>query len=501
MMTDASVHDIGSARHRRNEKRRTTGGVPSHDARLVELVRENLSAAKQWKLDKKSPLGRSELKRLARNLHMLLNGLAHGEKKDALKLAGFGDGSAETATMYAPNLTIPPDMTTVTDDRFRRLTPNVGAYVRVAEACPPYRDTAIAKLFRGTTLEALLANSGIESSWMRELAVNLRLIADHVATRTALAKLFDQMSDANLCILEGKRHEMAATGWLSVTFHKTDGGPPIADKPYWLLDREDDGAPLGGAALFSPKVELSRNVIKFELEQIVRDEPQLGSIGAGTLLVNTSLFFAILPVAADLGQPASTEPVFLLRPTMHLETPDGIFPINWASPKDGTLRLWWQNPETRELVIYSAKTDLAMWTERVMQTQHLSFEGDDCVDLLVELWRVLPLAAPECEAVLAGPAEVLRFVAPQPSSVIRDRLLLPPGEIEEIDLASIVPSRFAPQGTLASHLQRALAAPSSIIRDLEADAVAYRQAFQVVVDAANSLLVNLEEDVFGNPNK
>lgn len=87
-----------------------------------------------------------------------------------------------------------------------------------------------------------------------------------------------------------------------------------------------------------------------------------------------------------------------------------------------------------------------------------------------------------------GSAEGFLFVAPPSADVSREELLIPLIEIQNTDLSAIVPERFTPQGTNASHLQRALVAPSSIIAELEVDALAYRDEFDGLSGAANPLI-------------
>lgn len=503
MTSEATVHDIGEARDRRNQKRYSSGGAPSHDAKLIAFVRERLSASKQWKVVKKSPSECSDLIRIARNLHGLLDRVPYGAKKDALAKAGFGGGDDKVATSYSQNVAIDCEPGQVTKNRLRRLTPNIGAYVKVAEQCPPYGDAAVAQLFRGTLWEARLASDSIRTSWMRELSENLRRAADKIAEKTDLPRLFDRMSEANLCIRENTRYELAATNWLSVTFHKTDGRPldGAENEPYWRIDREDEGAPLGGVVLFSPKVELSRNEKQFELEKIQRTEPDPAILGAARVVITTSLYLAILPAAQSLSDPATIDPVFVVRPTMRLQTSGGPIPITFAGPKEGLLHFAWQDPDSRDLFMYEAETDLGAWSEFIRQFKCLPPTDDDSVDFAVELSYILPFTSTECEDLLTGNAEGLLFVAPPPEDVIRDRLLMPHNEIEDIDLSAIVPERFAPQGTIASHLQRALVVPSSIIAELEADALAYRDAFNRLVEAANSLISHEDEAEFWKTSK
>lgn len=131
-MTDASIHDISSPRRHRDSKRRTEGGGPTHDAKLVASVLEQIKEVKYWKLDKRTPSGRSEVIRLARNLYGLLARVPHGEKKDALVLAAFGDRGTESAAKYAPNISLSPAILEVSDKYFRRLSLSVGKYISAA---------------------------------------------------------------------------------------------------------------------------------------------------------------------------------------------------------------------------------------------------------------------------------------------------------------------------------------------------------------------------------
>lgn len=490
----ASIHDIAAARSRRDGKRQPDGGLVTPQDRLVAQVREHLGAARRWKIDKRSPAERHDLIQLARNLHTLLERVPHGDKKKALARAGFADGTADAAASYAHNLTLPPEMSDPPTNRWRRLSPNINAYVAVAEACPPGGDAAVAQLFRGTLWEARCRSVTTRSAWMPELANLIRRLADTVAERTALGRLFDDMSAANLCLRNHGSHEMAATGWLSVTFHKTDvaGSAGEMSEPYWLLDREDEGAPLGGAALFSPKVALDVRTVEISLPRLICQQPEPNDLGEARLSIECTLYLALLPLASNLDQPASVEPTILLRPTMWLESPGTKIAIDFASPKGGSLHLARQDAVTGELFTYEADVDFNAWRAMLAESPHLSLDGDDAIDLAIGAWRAFPLESEACEAMLATPDSRLQFTTPPPPSVLRERLELYPGDMDEIDLAAIVPHRFAPQHSLAASIQRALGPSGPIAEALERDAIAYRCAFRDVVETATALLRDLE---------
>jgi hypothetical protein len=442
------------------------------------------------------PTDAYNLKLLARNLHVLLARVPHGEKKKVLARAGFAGGDPETADSYRHNVTLPPDMHEVPEGRWRRLSTRVEAYISVAEACPPFGDAAIQQLLRGTLWEAKFRGASAGEGWMQQLSAAIIRVADDVTARTQLGDLFDKMSAANLCMREGSQCEFGVTGWLSVTFHKTDAVQKQHEtvKPYWLLDREDEGAPLGGVAVFSPKVELERSEIRIALKGLSREEPEEHFFGDATLVVTCSLYLALLPSATDLDAPCMVEPAILQRPSLRLVSDHIDLPVQHVKREKGRLRLFGQEYPSYSLHVFHAGVDADDWLSKLSLSDYLfelsphGSKSRSVIDLAVEAWRVVPFGCEACEAALAAEPSKLCFAPPAPPAFIKTKLLHDMVEIDEIDLQAIDPDRFAPQGSIASALQRSLGPTGPIAQALEENTISYRQAYDVVVNAARALL-------------
>lgn len=452
--------------------------APSAVDALVARVEERLRASNpriasgQWKLRKRDAQDRFDLVMLARNLHVMLDALPHGQKGAAIARAGFG---GDNQSVYIENLTVPPTVTTVEPRRMQRLTPIVDRYLNVALAIEPDRKRAIASLFEGTSFDGPAAASG--TTWADRMSGKLGEMARRLDREIGLGRLFDEMSSANVSLAEGAEFEPRLQHWLSETFHKIDFADNLAGagagEGFWLHDRNDELTPLCGAALFCPRIVIDRRRESWAFSLQGHDAIASGSKVAPprTVIIDcqTELHLALVPIAETLDTPSRVQCWFLERPSAvfrdrahgelyRLREEGGIFEMFSSQGR-------WEGART-DMQDGANGTALAQ-----LIIERANGEGPD---LTAGSWWCQPASPPVLEVVFSRPRAT--SLVPSNSPPEQSRVFYYPEEWAEVDRHAIDPAVFAPWGSIGAAVQEAMAA-GLIEAELKRKAVAIGAAF------------------------
>lgn len=440
---------------------------------LVAAVEQRLHGERSrggWRLNKRMPRDQQDLIILARNLAFMRERLPHGKKSEVLRAAGF-EGGANPST-YVNNLCLPSTMGTPSTDRLRRLSSTVEKYVSVAIAIEGDRRRALARLFRGTSLDRT------SDDWQGKLSLHLDHLAQRVTTATDLAQYFDQASSFNVCATESDVLGFRLTSWLSETFHKIDFAEAHSQNPKgaWLYDRSEEGTPKKGAPLFVPTVTLDNS------DRVWAVCSTRGDGKAISCVFSSALSLAIVPIAGTLDEPCRVECWLFERPTVTLK----------SARKDV-----WQVRVDQSVVsilsgedIYQPIDNAGFLSWSTSEEGRLFVEHADGTivqsDLLCGGWWCAATSPEIVLGRLSRPRFQGRAIA-MPHGRRVEGIVSDLSEMDEVDYHSAAPEAYPPQGSLALELAYGLTVLEDALKRSADQLVAKFRTFKREVALASPL--------------